>query len=136
MPLVICNNGLISDLTTLVTQYAGGFQVGLYQNNWTPVQGSVIGDVTPATFSGYAGLISLVGWDVPTIVGARAVSAADLVSWVHNGGATSNQIYGVYVVNGSGVLMWAERDPAAPRTMVALNDTYAYVAQHTQRSEF
>jgi len=135
MPVVFVDQGLLDDLLLTANESDGVWELGLYQNNWTPAQGDDISDVTVATFSGYSGLELLQNWSSPTIIGTRASMTADAIVQSHSGGGTSNNIYGYYVVDGSGVLMYAERDPSGPRLMGASGDVYTVVPKLTKRSE-
>ena len=120
----------------LTAAVAAGYQWGLYKNNFTPTEDSVIGDVTPANFSGYAGLQSFSSWNAATWGSPRATATAADVVWTHNGGGTPNDIYGYYVVDGSGALAWAERNAVAPVTISGAGQTYTVKPAYTRRSEF
>jgi hypothetical protein len=76
-----------------------------------------LGHLVPANFSGYAGLQACFGWSVPVISGPYAISKAHELIWTHNGGPAANWIYGYYVLNLAGALMWAERFCPAPATI-------------------
>lgn len=133
MALVQTDNGSkeVVELVTLVT-----LTMKLFRNDYTPVKGSVVGDFTEANFSGYAGGQVLTGWSGPAISGGRAFSNATTLVWTHNGGATSNLIYGYYVVDGSNVVWWAERNPAGPVTLSTNGQQLQVAPQYTQVSEF
>lgn len=120
MPLVMSEDGLIFALQLLIDET---LTLHLYANNYTPVETSVVGDFTEATFSGYSGGVALSNWTAPAIVGGVATSAADPVDQTHNGGATSNTVYGFFVKNVAGDLVWAERDPS-PVVMNAAGQIY------------
>jgi len=115
---------------------AGPYKMGLYQNNWTPADTDTISAVTAATFSGYAGLQNLTSWSAATWSSPRAVAAHANVVWTHNGGGTSNSIYGYYVVDSAGNLAFAERNAVAPVTISVAGQTYTVTPQYTRRSEF
>lgn len=108
----------------------------LFQNNYTPVAGSVAGDFTECTFSGYGAGQTITGWASAAVTGSIASAAAAALTWTHNGGGTSNNIYGMYVVDAGGVLIWAERDPAAPFAISANGQTYTVTPQLTDESKF
>lgn len=47
--------------------------VGLYQNNYTPVDASSVLDFAPSTFTGYAEIVlAPADWNVPVIIGGVA----------------------------------------------------------------
>lgn len=137
MALKVVKDELLKTLQEQVDLFvAGPYQIGLYKNNFTPVDGSVIGDITPADFSGYAGLQDLLSWATPTWISPRASSTHANVVWTHNGGGTPNDIYGYYVVDSLGDLAWAERNASAPVTISAAGQTYTVTPKYTRRSEF
>lgn len=116
---------------------AGPLKIRLYKNNYTPVNGTVIGDLTQADFNGYtAGGTTLANWTTPTTVSSRAQTQADPVTWTKGVGGTGNSIYGYYVVDGSGNLLWAERDPAAPIDLNTDGKQYLVLARFTEVTEF
>ena len=133
--LVFVNDGLERALEVLITEMEAGWELGLYKNDWTPAQGDDIGDVTACDFSGYTGLEPLANFSAPVQDGTRWKTEADPIVQSHNGGGTSNLVYGYYVVNGSGVLMYAERDPSGPRLMAGSGDVYTVIPRVTDRSE-
>lgn len=117
---------------------AGPYKIGLFKNNFTPTDTSVIGDITPADFSGYSavGLANLTAWTSASWSSPRAITQNADVVWTHNGGGTPNDIYGYYVVDSLGALAWAERNASAPVTMSAAGQTYTVTPKYTRRSEF
>lgn len=113
----------------------GDNQIRLYKNDYTPVAGSTLANFTEADFSGYSSL-TLTGGSNAVMDGGRAKVGYSARVFTHDGGVTANQIYGYYVQNSGGDLLFAERDPDAPRTMAVLNDTIAVVVNFTSKSEF
>lgn len=97
--------------------------IKLFQNNYIPVAGTVIGDLTEATFSGYAAQ-ALAGGAVSGMLDAsgRAVAQWNAVTFT-KAGATGNTIYGYYVIDGSGNLLWAERFDSS----IAMNTDGAFI---------
>jgi hypothetical protein len=91
----------------------------LFQSNTTPAEGDTAGTYTEATFSGYSSA---------TLTGTSWGAASGSISYAqqtftHNGGATSNSIYGYYMTQTtSGILLLAERDGSAPFTLANNGD--------------
>lgn len=111
-------------------------EIKLFKNNYTPVAGTTLANLTEADFSGYASVV-LAGWTAAAIgAGGRAYSQADLVTFAHNGGVTANSIYGYWVVDSGGTLLWAERFATAPITMSGLGDSIVVIPQTADKSEF
>jgi hypothetical protein len=102
----------------------------LFQNNHTPGVTDVIGDYTVATFSGYPGDVSPT-WGTPFTNGdGKAETDAGTTTYTHNGGGTSNTIYGAYFVTAGGVLVYADKF-AAPIVMASNGDTFPYTPRMT-----
>lgn len=136
MALVVPDVGEIQSLTELVAAWGGDLVVDLYQNDYTPVAASVVGSFTVATFSGYAQEALAGGAVNPAVDGdSRAFATWDEVEFTHNGGGTSNSVYGYYVRDGGGNLLWAERFDAAPIAMANSGDQLRFVPKLTLKSE-
>lgn len=121
MPLNFPNTGENIALGVLVNKTAAqDLVLRLYQNNIVPADTDTAATYTEATFSGYAP-ITLTGssWGAPT---NGSISYAQQ-TFTHNGGGTSNNIYGYYVTQvTSGTLVYSERDPAAAFLIANLGD--------------
>lgn len=138
MSLKVVKDETEKSLNDYAGTFAGAYKIGLYKNNWTPAEGDTISAVTPADFSGYStvGLATFSSWASATFSTPRwTVTHAD-VTWTHNGGGTSNDIYGYYVVDGSGNLAWAERYASAPVTLSGSGQSFTVSPKFTRRSEF
>lgn len=111
----------------------------LYKNDVTPDADTVIGDLTEANFSGYASH-TVTGWGYtsPGIdVDSRAVVLGDEnFTATHNGGGTNNDIYGYYVTDNSGGLLWAQRLDSPPIPVDANGKFVTVVPKFTLRSQF
>lgn len=114
-------------------------ELHLYQNNFTPVAGPMsLGDFVEADFSGYAAETLDAGdWAVPSIVANHAQTSQPTKQFTHDGGPTDNNIFGIYVTDQPPtVVLWAERDPAAPVVMDPGANPYNYTPVVTSISEF
>ncbi len=116
--------------STLLT----GCHVRLYKNNYTPVDATVVGDLTAADFQGYS-QANLASPAAATTVSNKAVTSWDQVTYTKGAGGTGNSIYGYYVVDSAGNLLWAERDPAAPVDMSVDGNQYKVTPKLTLNSE-
>jgi hypothetical protein len=84
----------------------------LYSNNLTPSSTTVIGDVTEVTSGGYASVtLTSSSWTVATSVGG--ITTATYSEQTFNI-TTSSTVYGYYITNVAGDLLWLERFTAAP----------------------
>ncbi len=92
-----------------LAQLSSDVQLGLYQNNLTPVAASVFTDFTAATFTGYASQTVPLGAPA-TIGGKSTVQASSLAQFIMGTPGTGNTIYGYYVwVPATTLLLWAEK---------------------------
>jgi len=135
LSLKVTDVGELYLLDRLASAEMDAFTVHLYKNDYTPVDGSVDTDFTEADFSGYAGGISLSTHATPSTVAGRATTTWTPKIWTHNGGGTSNLVYGYFVLNSGGDVIWAERDPSAPRSMAVLGDAINVFLTYTGKSE-
>jgi hypothetical protein len=84
----------------------------LYSNNLTPSSTTVIGDVTETASGGYAAItLTSSSWTVATSGGG--ITTASYAEQTFNI-TTSATIYGYYITNLAGDLLWLERFTAAP----------------------
>lgn len=92
----------------------------LYSNNITPADSDTAGTYTEATFAGYAA-ITLTGasWSA----GSGGVTNFAQQTFTRSSTGATENIYGYYVTQvTSGVLLWSERDGAAPAAMTNSGD--------------
>lgn len=102
----------------------------LFKNDHTPVVGDVNANYTEANFSGYASF-ALGNWTAAFVNGdGKGEIDAAPHTFAHNGGATANTIYGVYVTNNAGDVIYAERFDA-PRVLTTAADSITYTARVT-----
>lgn len=125
MGLKLVDGAKLDFLSALAAYWTGRLSAGLFAHDWVPADMDTITAVVPATFSGYAGLLPITGWGAPTLSSSRAVAQADALTWTHNGGPVGNWIFGLYVVDSLGGLVWAERRPDGPRALNLGGTTYS-----------
>lgn len=137
MSLIVMKDQLQRNLDAFLVGVGGAYTYHLYQNNVSIVSGTtVLTDFVEATFSGYGTGLVVGSWNASTWVDPRAIADAAPLYWTHNGGATSNLIYGYFVTDGGGLLAWAEVNPSGPITINAAGQTYAVIPRYSRRSEF
>lgn len=112
-------------------------QLCLFKNNYSPVDATVLGDLTEADFDGYA-RITLSTWSAAALDGSNKASSAiaSQTFTMSAPAATPNTIYGIYVLTAGGALLYAERNPAGGITMNTAGQTYSYLPRFTGKSEF
>lgn len=114
----------------------GVLQMKLFKNDYNPVAGTILADLTVADFTGYvaknlAGAATQAALDA----GNRAVTLWNLLTWTKNG-VTGNTIYGYWVVDGAGSLLWVERFASGGYAMTVDGTQLQLVPQLTARSQF
>ena len=113
MSLVLADVGAAMQLKAIFNNVwpAGGknLTLKLYTNNYTPLDSSTAGNFTEATGGGYAAKTLANGsWTQSNVGGIEQVLYA-LQSFIFTGALTGNPaIYGYFVVDADGVLVWAE----------------------------
>lgn len=114
MALLITNAGdlVLLPITLGKTSFPGSnWNVHLYQNNYTPIPTSAVGDFTECSFAGYASqVVDRTQWTSPTIISNRASMTANNGSpftWTNGGSAQT--VYGYYVTDAANaVVIYAE----------------------------
>lgn len=107
----------------------------LFQNNVALGQGTVNADLTICDFSGYIGGVVTSGWAVPIITGGHSKTAANLLSFIHDGGPVSNNVFSYRYTDASGNLLFVEKF-AAPILMQAGSPPLQFFPVLTFISEF
>jgi len=134
--VVVVDHGLLSQLDALRPAWLNGLRAGLFQNDWEPQRHHTLAQVQPASFSGYAGLLTLNIWSAAVLLGEVAYADAQVKTWTHNGGAIANWIFGYYVVDLAGSLVWAERSARAPELVGPPSPIYQVTPRYGLRSRF
>lgn len=85
--------------------------VRLYKSNTTPAEGDTAGTYTEAVFPGYSAITLTAGtWGAAS---AGTITYGAQLTYTCTGGG-SDSIYGYYVTNAGGTLLYSERDAGAP----------------------
>lgn len=100
-------------------------RVVLFTNNITPGPTTTYSGLTLATFSGYSAVTP--SWGSASTDGSGYGSAAAAAAvFAHNGGGTSNNVYGwalVDITGGSEKILAAERLASPPKAMTLSGDS-------------
>jgi len=100
---------------------------GLFANDWSPQKTSTIASVDPCNFSGYSGLLPVMSWGVPQLIGDHYVSYAAQLTWVRGVGNVSGWVLGYYAVDGAGELLWGEQGPGPSALMSSVGMKYQLI---------
>lgn len=69
----------------------------LYKNDYTPVAGSVLGDFTESTFTGYAEKAAVTEAAVTVNAGHEANSLGAEMTWTCTANGAAQQAFGIYI---------------------------------------
>jgi hypothetical protein len=107
----------------------------LYVNSLTPLDATVVGDFTEASFPGYLAQ-NIMDWGVSvTTPEGRAQIEAGVKTFTRGVGGSPQTVYGYYVTGVGGSLLFAEKvDP--PVTLSTSGQQYTVLPRFTVRSEF
>lgn len=103
--------------------------IKLYTNNYTPVEGDLVGNYTELSGGGYTD-VTFVSANWTVVSGDPTVSTYPEITWTFTGPA--GNVYGYYIVRATGgELMWAERFSNGPYNMQNNGDNIKFVTQIT-----
>lgn len=121
MQVVLYPNGGALAVVGLIRIALEDCEVNLFQNDYQPSAGTVVGDLTVATYSGYAEKVvaALLAAYIDPAGGASAQIAT--LQFDHSGGGVANMIYGFWVQTTGGALIMVGRFEE-PIPMVVLGD--------------
>lgn len=125
MPGVVVNNGEKVALDYLVGKVTTvrDLQLRLFKSNTTPDESTVVGDLTEATFTGYA-VITLTGANWTTAAGDPATGSYAEQTFTSSADQTPESIYGYYLTRVTdGDLIAAERFSNGPYVIANNGDT-------------
>lgn len=136
MALRVCQAKLLAILDAITAVWdADNVVLRLYKNNVTPpVDGDVVGNYTEADFGGYASQVLSV-FPASSWVSPRATTTAAAQVFTATG-ASANTIYGYYVTDSGGLLVYAERNAAGGVVIGSAGQTYTVTPVMTLRDEF
>lgn len=118
---------MITMLDNITATYFAGCLLRLYKNNYNPVLGSAAGNFTESTFAGYASIAIGAGGGAFDNGASQAENDWTLQTFICTAGGPEN-VYGWYITVG-GVIVCAQRDPAAPFAISA-GMTYSVLLQY------
>lgn len=133
MASTLVNDGRKLILDSFVTHLSTNMKLGLFKSNTTIVAATAWGDLTACDFSGYAA--QSVGFGSSAIVSGKASVTGSEKTFSHNGGGTSNTVYGYMIYDATGpTLIFAERF-SGPKTMAASGDVIKITPTETHTED-
>lgn len=122
MAVIVPNEGenlLLNILKDPGSQTGNSMYVGLFKSDTTPSASTTWASITECNFSGYT--VGAASWgSVATDGGGKASMTATEVVFNHDGGGTSNDVYGWFLGYGTGnptALIAIERFASPPAVM-------------------
>lgn len=113
MALLVPDVGEVEMLKRILNFSAtGDVRIHLYANNYTPVEGSIVGNFTECSAAGYAA-ITLTGasWSIATATGTSEAAYAQQTFTF----TATQVVYGYYVTNSANtIVLWAELFTGGP----------------------
>jgi hypothetical protein len=103
------DHALQVSLDTLTALFSGTCKVGLFRNDHVPQKKDTIGDYHAPIFPGYLGPQILYNFAPASPAGWRWQSYANELFWTQTGPVPMDLVYGYYVQDALGRLLWAER---------------------------
>ena len=103
--------------------------IKLYGNNYTPIEGDLVGNYTEISGGGYSSVtFTPANWAI--VSGDPTVATYPRITWTFTGPA--GNVYGYYIVRATGgELMWAERFSNGPYNMQNPGDEIGFDPQIT-----
>ncbi len=131
----MCDGGKQQLLAQLRTWLNANSKLHLYKNNHAPVHGDTVSAYTESDFVGYAA-VALTAWGAPYLTADFHAYIDEVVETFTAGLVVGSQsVYGYYVTDLAGVLIWAELAPS-PVTINAAGQTFAVLPRFSDTSEF
>lgn len=120
MTLYNSDDALITWLQNWITALnANGFDVGLFTNNYSVVDGVTLSDLTEAAFSGYA-RVTLNNFSTPPTVSGHVASSVAGLALFSNTSGSAVDVYGYFIVDHtSSEFLLAENFPTPPVSIPA-----------------
>lgn len=124
--IVLSNDGRRWACSNLVL-LARGLRLGLFVNDLVPQPSNVLSDFTAATFDSYAPKVFGLWGETFLNTAGNAESDYPLCSWLVGSGGGVDTVYGYYVFDAQGFVLWSERDPRNGVPMNRPGDRYLLV---------
>ena len=122
MALVVPNEGEVSLLQKMLNQnQTNTLLLKLFANNYTPSYASTLGDLVEVTTTGYTNnTVTNSNWTVSTPTATDYAQAGyPELSFTFSASSAQSLVYGYYVTDTLGNLLWLERFTNAPFTVPA-----------------
>lgn len=134
MSLVLTRGGSLL-LLGAQQAYLQTLTLRLFKNDHPPVETDDVFAFDEATFTGYAA-VPTTGWGMPALDAAfRAQIVEVLHTFACTGPAVPNTIFGYYLTDPAGRLVWAEYGPPGGQIMDGVGKVYLVQPRLTDRTD-
>jgi hypothetical protein len=113
---------LLEDAVDWQASLGGDWTLHLFSNNYTIVDGTVLGDVVEAAFSGYSAITPT--WAAPALVSGVPTRIASSVTWTYTGGSTYT-VYGMYMTDAANTVLLGGFNFPAPVVLTVAQPSYS-----------
>jgi hypothetical protein len=134
--LVLVGHGCRLACDTLLSQWDGHLRAGLFTADVQPNFTVTIPQLQPASFAGYIGLQPVLFWAASWLVGIYAQSQAMPIQWLGGGPGIAEVVFGYYVVDDAGLLVWAERSDDLGTVMGPIGTQFTVTPRYKFRSQY
>lgn len=133
MVLVFCQPYLV-ELLQEHKAFLNTCTLRLYQNDYDPIPTSTVANFTQANFTGYAA-IAVNTWGDAFLNGDGYAQIEEVArTFTCTGALTPNTIYGYYITDPAGDLVYAEKNLAGSVLMNASGKTYSVLPRIVERN--
>lgn len=132
--LVVCRPALVA-LLQLHKATFNTYTLRLFKNDKVPADTDTVADYTEANFTGYAAIATNAWGNAFLNAGNIAEIDETNRTFTQTGVIVTNLVYGYYVTDGAGNLIFAERNPAGPFNMNANGLVYVVLPRYTYRNQ-
>lgn len=134
--LVVSDYGLgVIDSLLAAGYNAIPVEVGLFVNNITPDRTTIFSDLTEAVWTSYT-RFNVDDWAPAAVAAHLGLLVASPKIWTFDGSVSDPSIYGYFVQDNAGHLLWCQRDPSAPVVLSLLSPFYALAPRFTAYSQY
>ena len=130
MSLVVPNDSEVTMLRRMLNvNQTNTVLLRLYDNDLTPDPTTGLANITETTHTGYtAATLVNNAWVVATDAGGSATASYAEQTFTFSGAATGVDVFGYYVTDSAGVLLWVERFSSSPYAIPSAGGQIAITA--------
>lgn len=133
--MLVNHRDTLKEYLDATKSYRNSLTLRLFTNDHTPADNDVAEDYTEATFAGYSSITPLNWSDAVWDDVDAAISVEQVRGWVVTAPSPGQQVYGYYLTDPDGFLVYAERAIGAPTAMSTVGVAYVVYPRVTLKNE-